>query len=427
MLDIKWIRNNPNQFRELLKKRNITSFDIEKLLSLDEEKRQFLTLIQSFQHSKNKKSKLLMKLRGSASREFLDTKRDIDHINEKMKELTQKLSLVEELNRLLDSVPNILDESVPEGKSDSMNHVIKEVPTKIDIKNAKDHLEVAKSLNMIELEKTSFLSGARFVSLKSELAELERALINYMLDHNKKFKFQEISVPFIVKKNSLYKVGQLPKFQDDLYMIEKEDLGLIPTGEVPLLNMVGDEIFKVEDLPIRYVGYTACFRKEAGAAGKETKGLIRNHQFGKVELVSITTELESKAEHQFLLNVVESLISSLKLPYRIVLLCSGDTGFTASKTFDIEIWCPGMQKYLEISSISNCQDFQARRMKTKYKNPNGENSFVHTLNASALAIGRTIVAILENYQNDDGSVTIPEALRPYINNKSKLSATVKQE
>jgi seryl-tRNA synthetase len=275
---------------------------------------------------------------------------------------------------------------------------------------------------MMDFEQTAKISGSRFVTLKGALARLERAIISFMLDtHTEEFQFEEMSPPALVRPEAMYNTGQLPKLAEDSYVTEDGKFRLIPTGEVPLTNMVADSILKREELPIRYVAYTECFRSEAGSAGKDTRGMIRNHQFGKVELVTITVPEESEFEHERMLNAAEEILKRLELPYRVMLLCSGDMGFSAQKTFDLEVWLPGQKKYREISSISNCGDFQARRMKARYKEFGATNTtFVHTLNGSGLAVGRTIVAILENYQNADGSITIPEALRPYMGGDSTI-------
>jgi seryl-tRNA synthetase len=423
MLDIKWIRENEKEFSDLLHKRGI-KISFEELISLDEEKRQITMLIQQFQQAKNTKSKRLSGFKGKISREFEDTKRDVQHINEKLAELSGRLDKSDRLKEIMDNIPNMPSEDVPYGVDESMNKFVRDFKKPVDMPYAKEHFELGKNLNMMDFEQTAKISGSRFVTLKGKLAKLERALISFMIDiHSDEFQFNEISPPILVKPEAMYNVGQLPKFSDDSYVTEGGKFRLIPTGEVPLTNMVADLILKREDLPLRYVAYTECFRSEAGSAGRDTRGMIRNHQFGKVELVTITTLEESELEHMHMLGAAEEVLKQLDIPYRVMLLCSGDMGFSARKTYDIEVWLPGQKKYREISSLSNCGDFQARRMKARYKEFGAKDTtFVHTLNGSGLAVGRTLVAVLENYQNEDGSITIPEALSPFMGGVSKIEA-----
>lgn len=421
MLDIKWIRENQQEFSNLLSKRGV-KIDINELIKLDEEKRQLTTLIQEFQHSKNQKSKKLGGLKGKLSREFEDIKRDVDHINDKLAELSASLAKGNKLQDILDNIPNLPANDVPYGTDESMNKFVHDFKKPTQLANAKEHFDLGGNLGMMDFEQTAKISGSRFVTLKGELAQLERALMNFMLDvHTNDFEFEEISPPSLVRPEAMYNTGQLPKLADDSYVTEGNKYRLIPTAEVPLTNMVADTILKREDLPIRYVAYTNCYRSEAGSAGKDTRGMIRNHQFGKVELVTITTPEESELEHQHMLSAAEEILKRLDIPYRVMMLCTGDMGFCAKKTFDIEVWLPGQNKYREISSVSNCGDFQARRMKARYKEINAkETSFVHTLNGSGLAVGRTLVAVLENYQNEDGSIRIPEVLVPYMGGKTVI-------
>ena len=421
MLDIKWIRENEKEFSDLLHKRGV-KISVEELLSLDEEKRQLTMLIQQFQQAKNTKSKRLSGFKGKISREFEDTKRDVQHINEKLAELSGRLDKNDRLKEIMDNIPNMPSKDVPYGVDESMNKFVRDFKKPIDMPYAKEHFDLGKNLNMMDFEQTAKISGSRFVTLKGKLAKLERALISFMIDiHSDEFQFNEISPPILVKPEAMYNVGQLPKFSEDSYVIEGGKFRLIPTGEVPLTNMVADSILKREDLPLRYVAYTECFRSEAGSAGRDTRGMIRNHQFGKVELVTITTPEESELEHMHMLSAAEEVLKQLDIPYRVMLLCSGDMGFSARKTYDKEVWLPGQKKYREISSLSNCGDFQARRMKARYKEFGAKDTtFVHTLNGSGLAVGRTLVAVLENYQNEDGSITIPEALRSYMGGETKI-------
>jgi seryl-tRNA synthetase len=421
MLDIKWIRENKKEFDTLLKKRGV-NVNSEELISLDEDRRQLTTLIQQFQESKNIKSKKLAGYRGVVTREFEETKRDVEHINEKLSELSDELQENNKYYEIMNNIPNLPSSDVPYGTDESMNKLIREIGKPKTIPNAKEHFELGKDLGMMDFEQTAKISGSRFVTLKGKLAKLERALISFMIDiHTEDYDYTEVSPPILVRPSAMYNTGQLPKLSEDSYVTEGGDYRLIPTGEVPLTNLVADSIQKREDLPQRYVAYTECFRSEAGSAGKDTRGMIRNHQFGKVELVAITTEQESEAEHERMLAAAEEVLKRLEIPYRVLLLCTGDMGFQARKTYDLEVWLPGQNKYREISSVSNCGDFQARRMKARYKEF-GENQtkFVHTLNGSGLAVGRTIVAILENYQNEDGSITIPKALVSYMGGETKI-------
>ncbi|PCJ25353.1 MAG: serine--tRNA ligase [Rickettsiales bacterium] len=421
MLDIKWIRENETEFQELMQTRGL-KIDSEKLIYLDEEKRKLTTMLQQFQQAKNQKSKRLGALKGRVSVEFDQLKKDVSHINEKLIEISSQLNEFDEFQSIMDNIPNLPANDVPYGIDESMNRFVRDFKEPLEFPYAKEHFDLGRDLGMMDFEQTAKISGSRFVTLTGKLAKLERALISFMIDtHNEDFAFEEVSPPSLVRSEAMYNVGQLPKFADDSYLTEGGDFRLIPTGEVPLTNMVAGKILKRDELPLRYVAYTECFRSEAGSAGRDTRGMIRNHQFGKVELVTITTPDESKNEHEHMLNASEEILKRLGLPYRVMLLCTGDMGFSARKTYDLEVWLPGQKKYREIASISNCESFQARRMKARYKET-GENNtnFVHTLNGSALAVGRTIVAILENYQNEDGSITIPEVLRGYMGGCDKI-------
>lgn len=422
MLDIKWIREKAQEFDELLIKRGLEPLS-EEVLALDEEKRQLTTLVQQFQHSKNKKSKLLGTMRTRSGKEFEETKRDIQHINEKLSELELRLGSNDRLQQILENLPNLPAQEVPYGADETSNKLIRSWGKTSKNPLAKQHFELGESLRMMDFTQTAKISGSRFVTLTGDIARLERALVNFMIDlHTREFDFVEISPPYLVRPTAMYNVGQLPKFADDSFLTTT-DYRLIPTGEVPLTNMVADSILLREELPIRYVAYTPCFRSEAGSAGRDTRGMIRMHQFSKVELVTITTPEESNHEHEYLTNAAEEVLKRLELPYRVMLLCSGDMGFSARKTYDLEVWMPGQGQYREISSCSNCGDFQARRMKARYKELGStENIFVHTINGSALAVGRTIIAIMENYQNSDGSITIPDALVDYMGGIDRIEA-----
>lgn len=414
MLDIKWIRENQQKFVEFLKKRNIES-NIERIIALDEQKRELIHLMQEHQQSRNKKSKYLGTIRDKLSVEFISIKQEVNVINEQLKELEEQLKGCDGLQSILDNIPNLLDDEVHYGVDDDMNKLIRSWGEIRSIESPLQHFEIGENLGMMDFVQTAKISGSRFVTLKSSLAKLERALINFMIDiHTSEFDFVELSPPLLVKATSMYNTAQFPKLIEDSF-ITTTGYSLIPTGEVPLTNMVADTILAREILPLRYVAYTPCFRSEAGSAGRDVRGMIRMHQFGKVELVTITTPDESSQEHEYMTNAAETILKKLNLPYRVMLLCSGSTGFAAKKTYDIEVWLPGQNQYREISSCSNCGDFQARRMKARYKEFGAlDNSFVHTLNGSGLPIGRTMIAILENYQNTDGSVTIPDILVKYM-------------
>ncbi len=417
MIDIKWVQENEDEFNRSMQKRG-AKINVTELLNLEAEKRSLTTLMQEFQQAKNEKTKRLASLKNKSANEFQDLKKDVTHINEKLTEISSNLSGNDEFQKMMDNIPNILDKEVPVGENEDMNHLVSTHLEPKKISWAKEHFDLGKNLGMMDFEQTAKISGSRFVSLKGDLARLERALINFMIDiHAEKLEAEEISAPVLVRPTAMYNVGQLPKFSEDSYLTSDEKYRLIPTGEVPLVNMVADTMLKKEELPLRYVTYSECFRSEAGSAGRDTRGMIRNHQFGKVELVSITRPEDSEAEHKKMLSSSEEVLKRLELPYRVMLLCSGDMGFAAQKTYDIEVWLPGQDKYREIASISNCGDFQARRMKARYKNEDKKTTLVHTLNGSGVAVGRMIVAIMENYQNADGSITVPQALRSYMGGK----------
>lgn len=420
MLDIKWIRENGAEFDKLISQRGVEPISA-KLIKLDEERRQLITLIQQLQHARKEKSKSLSYIKDKKSREFETVRRDVTHINEKIDELNAEIESKDEFDKIMDSLPNIPEADVPYGVDEASNKIVKKWGEPKEISDAKHHFEIGESLKMMDFEQTAKISGSRFVTLKKDLARLERALISFMIDtHVDEFDYEEVSPPVLVRDQAMYNVGQLPKFSEDSFQTV-DNYRLIPTGEVPLTNLVADKILSREELPMRFVAYTPCFRSEAGSAGRDTRGMIRMHQFGKVELVHITTPDESKHEHEYLLNSAENILRKLELPYQVMLLCTGDMGFSVQKTYDLEVWLPGQKKYREISSCSNCGDFQARRMKTRYRELNDDKTtLVHTLNGSGLAVGRTLLAIIENYQNPDGSVTVPEVLRPYMGGNSKI-------
>ncbi len=422
MHDIKFIRSNPEKFDLALKNRfleNQIEFSSQELIKIDEEKRFKQTKIQELQSKRNEFAKkiAILKKNGENIDEILQSSK---LINDELEILEKDFTIDEKLNEILSRIPNILDEKVPFGKDENDNVEVEkwgEIP-KFDF-TPKSHYEIGKDLKLLDFEQSSIISGARFSTLSGDLAKLERALSNFMLDFACENGFMEISPPNLVKDKAMFGSSQLPKFSEEAFKTV-DGYWLIPTAEVSLVNLVAEKTLMEEELPLRFTAYTPCFRREAGSAGKDTKGMIRQHQFKKVELVSITSPQDSQKEHEKITEIACKILQKLNLPYRKILLCSGDTGFGAIKTYDIEVWLPSENRYREISSCSNCGDFQARRMNAKYKK-DGKNHFVHTLNGSALAVGRTIIAILENYQNQDGSVNIPEILQKYIKtNKIKL-------
>ena len=418
MLDIKFIRKNPELVRKAIKNRGYSDDILDEFLKVDRERLSLIREVEDLKHELNKKSKEIGKLKseGKDSSKLLKESKDL---SDKIDLLDKKLKDKEmELMDLVLRIPNIPHESVPVGLDDGANIEIRKwgKPREFDFEPL-PHWELGNILDILDQEKSSRLSGSRFSLYKGLGASLERALINFMLDlHIKEHGYTEIFPPFLVRSDIMLGTGQLPKFGDDMYKIEGEDLWLIPTAEVPLTNLHKGEILPEDELPKYYTAYTACFRKEAGAAGKDTRGLIRVHQFNKVEMVKIVKPEDSYEELEKLVSEAEEVLKRLELPYRVVLLSTGDmSGFSASKTYDIEVWMPSYNRYVEISSCSNCTDFQARRMNTRFRRKeSGKLEFVHTLNGSGVAIGRTTAAILENYQDADGSVRIPQALVPYM-------------
>ena len=416
MHDIKIIRKNPDYFKKKISERN-TEIDINELLDLDKKNRELIHEKEKFEQEKKTISQKKDKSQFSKSKE----------LTSKIEEISkEQIKIKEKINLILSSLPNIALDEVPIGKGEKENKEIKkvgEIP-KFSFKIL-SHNELGTKHDMMDFEISNKTSGARFVVLKKELALLERAISNFMLDvHTKDFGYTEISPPLIVNDHTMFGTGQLPKFENDQFEIKLEEQKsrkfLIPTAEVILTNLVRESFLSIKDLPLRMVASTACFRKEAGSHGKDTKGMMRQHQFYKVELVSIVHPKDSINELERMTSSAQEILKKLKLPYRIVLLSSGDMGFSAEKTFDLEVWIPSENKYREISSCSSCGQFQARRMKAKYKNEKKETDFLATLNGSGLAVGRTLIAIMENYQQKDGTIIIPEVLRPYMNNKKKI-------
>ncbi|MDX2112361.1 MAG: serine--tRNA ligase [Alphaproteobacteria bacterium] len=429
MHDIKSIRSNPEAFDVALARRGLSP-QSGLILALDEKKRARQTELQNLLTKRNDVAQRIGKAKQKGE--------DASAIMEEAAQLKATIASMEaelaergEVEAVLEAIPNIPASDVPQGSDETGNVKVREwaphltsPPPAGGIQGGKfkpkEHFDLGEALGLMDFESAAKLSGARFVVLKGALARMERALASFFLDQNTLAGYTEIVPPFMVRDNAAYGTGQLPKFGEDLFKTTN-GFWLIPTAEVPLTNLVGDSIVEEDKLPMRMTAYTPCFRSEAGAAGRDTRGMIRQHQFSKVELVSITTQEQSVAEHERMTAQAESLLQKLGLPYRTMLLCTGDMGFCSQKTYDIEVWLPGQNAYREISSCSNCGDFQARRMKARYKPKAGKgNEFVHTLNGSGLPIGRTLVAILENYQQEDGSIVVPEVLRSYMGGIEKI-------
>ena len=418
MHDLNFIRDNASLFDELLKKRFLEP-QSKNILELDSKKRALLTKSQEMRSERKNLSSSFSKL---DENEKSKLQQKVQQIKSDIDTLENDLSIIEsQLKDILSSIPNLPHQDVPVGEDEETNKIIKtvgEIP-QFDF-TPKPHFELGENLDMLDFEQAGKVSGTRFVYLKNHLAKLERGIANFMLDkHTTEFGYTEIIPPNMVRDAAVYGTGQLPKFSEDLFKTNT-DHWLIPTSEVPLTNLVLEKILSEDQLPQRFTAWTPCYRSEAGAAGRDTRGMIRQHQFSKVELVSITKEDDSEEELERMLNCATSILDDLMISYQVVLLSSGDMGFSAEKTYDIEVWLPGEGKYREISSCSNCRSFQARRMNARYKS-NEQNKFVHTLNGSGLAVGRTLIAVLENYQNSDGSISIPEVLMPYMGNLKKIS------
>jgi len=417
MHNIKEIRNNIHSFRESLKKRFL-DFDIDKILKLDEDNRKYIQKKENLENEKKKISK-------SQDKELFKKSKSISIDIEKIGKLQSDIK--NELNGLLSSIPNIPHNDVPIGRDENYNLEISKSGIIPDFNfKPKSHYELGENLDMLDFDLATKTTGSRFVFVKDKLALLERALSNFMLDIHVNYNgYKEISPPLIANDSTMFGTGQLPKFDNDQFELKLDDSTdrkfLIPTAEVILTNIVKDQIVDKKNLPMRMVASTPCFRKEAGSYGKDTKGMIRQHQFYKVEMVSIVENDKCLLELDRMTDCATKILDLLKLPYRKIILCSADMGFSAEKTYDIEVWLPSENKYREISSCSSCGTFQARRMKARYKNEKKETVFVGTLNGSGLAIGRTLVAILENYQHSNGSINVPEILRPYMNNIEKIN------
>ena len=417
MHNLKEIRKNFEFFKKALEKRSI-DIDFDKLKDLDKKNREFIQKKEHLEQKKKEISKTQDKSLFAKSKEISSEIEKID---------TQQKSIKINLDKLLSNIPNIPHKDVPLGKNENDNMELSKAGKIPEFSfNPKSHYELGEKLNMLDFDLATKTTGSRFVFVKDKLALLERALSNFMLDiHVVKNGYEEISPPLLASENTMFGTGQLPKFENDQFEVKLDENNnrkfLIPTAEVILTNIVKDKIVDQKNLPLRYVASTPCFRKEAGSYGKDTKGMIRQHQFYKVEMVSIVEQDKCLDELERMTSCATGILDLLELPYRKVILCSGDMGFSAEKTYDIEVWLPSEKRYREISSCSSCSTFQAIRMKARYKNQKNETLFLGTLNGSGLAVGRTLIAILENYQQKDGSITIPKVLRPYMNNLEKIS------
>lgn len=422
MLDIRRIRKNPEEVVKALEKRH-GDYPIDKVLELDEKRRSLLAEVEGMKSKHNSVSKEIPKLKkeGKDPSALLT---EMKELSSKIKEMDAEVKDIDlELKDLLLHIPNTPHESVIEGKTDEDNIEIRKwgEPTNFDFE-PKAHWDIGSDLDILDFERASKLTGARFSLFKGAGALLERALINFMIDmHTTDHGYTEVSTPFMVNRDSMIGTGQLPKFEEDMFYIPSKDYYLVPTAEVPLTNIYRDEILDEAMLPIYFTAYTPCFRQEAGSAGRDTRGLIRNHQFDKVELVKYSLPENSYDELEKLTNNAEEILQRLGLPYRVVMLSTGDLGFSSAKTYDLEVWMPSYGRYVEISSCSNFEDYQARRANLRYRRKDNKKvEYVHTLNGSGLAVGRTLAALLENYQQEDGSIVIPEALRPYAKNLERI-------
>lgn len=415
MLNIKKFRNDSENFIAGIERRGKGDFGSGSLAKLDEQRRAILKEVEALKNKKKTESARIpeLKKQGEAVDELLA---EMKKISDKTKELDKEVAEIEDkIEDLLLGIPNIPHESVPDGKDDSANVEIRKVG-EVPFKNFKEkaHWELGDELGILDFERAGKITGSRFTVYKGLGARLERSIINFMLNTHVDNGYTEVMTPFMVNRRAMTGTGQLPKFEEDLFAVNAKDYFLIPTAEVPVTNLHSGEILNVEEVPKNYVAYTACFRKEAGAAGRDTKGLIRQHQFNKVELVKLVQPENSYEELDKLLANAESILKKLELPYRVVKLCTGDLGFSAAMTYDIEVWMPSYGRYVEISSCSNFEDYQARRANIRMRNADNKPVFVHTLNGSGLAVGRTVAAILENCQQEDGSIKVPDVLQSYM-------------
>lgn len=415
MLDIKMIRQNVAMVKEKLATRNVDETKINEFVALDEKRRAELVKVEELKKLRNDVSGEIAQLK--RNKENADDKiAQMKKVGEEIKALDEQIAKIdEELTAIATTLPNLPHESTPIGKDEDDNvEVRRHGSVRAFDFEPKPHWEIAENLGILDFERGAKVSGSRFVFYKGLGARLERAIYNFMLDEHGKEGYTEVIPPYIVNSHSMFGTGQFPKFKEDVFQLANTDLTLIPTAEVPLTNYYNGEILEEADLPVYFTALSPSFRSEAGSAGRDTRGLIRLHQFNKVEMVKLTKPEESYNELEKMTQNAENILQKLNLPYRVVALSTGDMGFSAAKTYDLEVWIPAQDTYREISSCSNCEDFQARRAMIRYRDENGKVQYVHTLNGSGLAVGRTVAAILENYQNEDGSVTIPEVLVPYM-------------
>ncbi|KOA19529.1 serine--tRNA ligase [Clostridium homopropionicum DSM 5847] len=421
MLDLRRIRNNPEEFKKVMEGRG-EDFDfklIDNVVALDERRREILVEVEQLKNKRNNESSQIGKLK-KEGKDISGLMNDMKLLADKIKEHDVELSEVDEkIKYIMLRIPNVPNPSVPDGKTDEDNVEIRKwgEPRKFNFE-AKAHWDIGVDLDILDFERAGKIAGSRFTVYKGLGARLERAIINYFLDlHTMDHGYTEVLPPYMVNRDSMTGTGQLPKFEEDAFKVENNGYFLIPTAEVPVTNLYRDEILNGNELPLKYAAYSACFRAEAGSAGRDTRGLVRQHQFNKVELVKFTKPEQSYEELEKLTNDAEDVLKGLGLPYRVVRICKGDLGFTAALKYDIEVWMPSYNRYVEISSCSNFEDFQARRANIRYREEaKSKPEFIHTLNGSGVAVGRTVAAILENYQNEDGTVTIPDALVPYMRN-----------
>ncbi|MBR2499716.1 MAG: serine--tRNA ligase [Clostridia bacterium] len=423
MLDIRLIRQEPQTVKDALKRRNAED-RIDELLELDQTRRDYLYKTEQLKNQQNTVSKQIPQLK-KEGKDVAPVFEEMKKISEEVKDLDAQIrELDEKIDAIMYTIPNIPNPTVPDGETDEDNIEVRKFlePTKFEYE-PKAHWDIGEDLDILDFKTAAKITGARFTVYKGLGARLERAVINMFLNmHTEEHGYKEIFPPYMVHRNSMIGTGQLPKFEEDAFKVTNNDYFLIPTAEVPVTNMYREQILSAEDLPIKHVAYSACFRAEAGSAGRDTRGLIRQHQFNKVELVKFVEPENSYQELESLVNDAENVLKALKLPYRVVKICVGDLGFTAAMKYDIEVWMPSYNRYVEISSCSNFEDFQARRAGIKYKKDiKDKPQYVHTLNGSGVAIGRTVAAILENFQNPDGSVDIPEILVPYMGGKTKIT------
>ena len=422
MLDIKMIRQNTDEIKERLATRGVKAEKIDALLEKDKRRRELLVETEGLKQKRNEVSAEIANAKRN-KQDATDAIKEMREVGAKIKSLDEELEEVEAtVKDMASRLPNLPNPTIPVGPDESANVELRKVgtPREFDFE-PKAHWDIGEDLGILDFDRGAKVSGARFVYYKGLGARLERAVYNFMLDEHAKEGYTEMLPPYIVNAQTMYGTGQFPKFKEHVYQLNGEDMTLIPTAEVPLTNYYRDEVIPMEKLPVYFTALTPCFRSEAGSAGRDTRGLIRMHQFNKVEMVKFSKPENSYDELEKMTQNAGNIMEKLGLPYHVITLSTGDMGFSAAMTHDLEVWMPAQNKYREISSCSNCEDFQARRAHIQYRDENGKLNFVHTLNGSGLAVGRTVAAILENYQNEDGSVTVPEALRPYLGGLEKIT------